>query len=541
MNSTTQREIDLTIVLDLIPHLDTNLSDAKEMTLGEFVRQNEEKITGGDPEHAEIFKILKEAVEGNKSYQDIVLVDVSATNGTKDWTDDLIQACTFRDADGNYYVTYRGTGNGRWADNGDGMTQQSTEMQEAAKDYFDQMAEEYLIEAKKNGKRVIVAGHSKGGNEAQYVYMASDYEGLIDNCYSYDGQGFSKKAIAWFKEKYGEAYEEKLSRMYSICGENDYVHDLGHVIIPDENTYFVETSGSGFVSLHDMRYMLTDDDGNYTGLQWNWENGTITHGEQGPVGKLAKRISEELMKLDEESLHDTAVALMYLFDLATNGGSIGNVDVNWEDYADLLTQGIPAIFQIIPSPKEGVDSFVEYLHEEFGYGGDVAAFIIECFLEISGVSDMLDKTELALKVIDLVLTGIDKLFDLIERMELPEKMKEFIFAIKDYAKKYIQEIIAKIKSMNAANKQAIANPQIVVDTFKLRDYASRLSDANRRISNLDGRMNSLYWKVGLLDLWDLVQANLLTGYSWRIMRAVSYLNNTASDFEKLETELVNKL
>lgn len=39
--------------------------------------------------------------------------------------------------------------------------------------------------------------------------MNSDYEALIDNCYSFDGQGFSKKAEAMFKKKYGERYKEK--------------------------------------------------------------------------------------------------------------------------------------------------------------------------------------------------------------------------------------------------------------------------------------------------------------------------------------------
>ena len=38
-----------------------------------------------------------------------------------------------------------------------------------------------------------------------------------------------------------------------------------------------------------------------------------------------------------------------------------------------------------------------------------------------------------------------------------------------------------------------------------------------------------------------MQADLLTGYSWRLQRAASYLNDTAFDFEKAENELVNSL
>jgi hypothetical protein len=47
--------------------------------------------------------------------------------------------------------------------------------------------------------------------------------------------------------------------------------------------------------------------------------------------------------------------------------------------------------------------------------------------------------------------------------------------------------------------------------------------------------------VGFLDLWNLIQADLLTGYSWRLNRCVNYLNQTASDFEAVETALTNQL
>ena len=97
------------------------------------------------------------------------------------------------------------------------------------------------------------------------------------------------------------------------------------------------------------------------------------------------------------------------------------------------------------------------------------------------------------------------------------------------------------KTHSAGYKEATIHPQVKVDTYKLRDYASRIYDVNRRISNLDGRMDSLYWRVGLLDLWNLMQADLLTGYSWRLLRAASYLNDTASDFDAIETELTNGL
>lgn len=78
---------------------------------------------------------------------------------------------------------------------------------------------------------------------------------------------------------------------------------------------------------------------------------------------------------------------------------------------------------------------------------------------------------------------------------------------------------------------------IVVDTYKLGQYAQRLSAVNRRITKLDDRLCSLYWKVGLQGLFDLMQAEAVTGYSWRLRRCQDYLTCTAADFEGVEKKL----
>ena len=47
---------------------------------------------------------------------------------------------------------------------------------------------------------------------------------------------------------------------------------------------------------------------------------------------------------------------------------------------------------------------------------------------------------------------------------------------------------------------------LIVDTYKLNQYAGRLSSVNNKINQLDSRLDSLYWRVGLLGLWNLIQA-----------------------------------
>lgn len=161
--------------------------------------------------------------------------------------------------------------------------------------------------------------------------------------------------------------------------------------------------------------------------------------------------------------------------------------------------------------------------------------------------------------IGLVYNCVVRVIDYVKNDVIP-KAKEFITWVADGVKKFgndLKEFADDLKNflsstvdkakdwynrnLNAGFKYASANPQIVVDTQRLRNYAERMKSVNKRISTLDGRLDALYWRVGLLDLWKLMQADLLTGYSWRLNRCISYLNETAADFENAEKALLNNL
>ena len=81
------------------------------------------------------------------------------------------KACTFQDPDsGEFYVVYKGTGDGEWPDNGRGMFEESTPQQEEAARYFDYVVEHNGLNEADN---ITVTGHSKGGNKSQYVTINS--------------------------------------------------------------------------------------------------------------------------------------------------------------------------------------------------------------------------------------------------------------------------------------------------------------------------------------------------------------------------------
>ncbi len=106
--------------------------------------------------------------------------------------------------------------------------------------------------------------------------------------------------------------------------------------------------------------------------------------------------------------------------------------------------------------------------------------------------------------------------------------------------KVIGAISEWVKNLNSGYKVATQAPVIKLDTTKLRTYAERLGVVNKRLSDLDSRLDTLYLKVGLRDLFNLIHADLLTGSSKRVSNCAKYLNDTADDFERVEREIVGQ-
>lgn len=542
MTNEVSNQIELSAVLDLVPYLDIKF-DEDCNTLSDIVTryQNNEEIS-----NKEEFQILKSFVSKNEEkYGNIELVNQSNMDSqkvpTEEWTDDYIQGCTFKDTDGNYYVTYRGTGDGRWKDNGDGLVMESTIMQDKAKEYFDKMAKEYFVDAKAEGKKIIVTGHSKGGNEAQYVYMNSDYEALIDNCYSFDGQGFSKKAEAMFKKKYGERYKEKIKKMYSICGENDYVHDMGIVIIPEENTYFVKTREESMKDLHSLTSMIGDKNGNYKGLSWSIVDNKIVNGEQGEIGKLSKKMSEEIMKLDEADLRATASTLMCLIDVVGNNPIIGDSDLKTED-VKILLENLPSILVKSVASKEGVDvlsevvgDWINDLCKKHGTGGVIGGFVA-IVLGASIANLLICKVEelyVMVYFVTSVMAKIEKITNIVG------KAKTCINDIYDYVINLIKQ---KIQRISQSGGSVVETHEISIDINSAYDYANQLRKIVKRISNLESRIDSLLRYEGMNIVIPMYNRNyMLNNQIYKLNSCINYLVNTAYDFETVENIINNSI
>ena len=358
----TEEEISLL----LTTYMYLNYQEADDgMTLSEVLSelQNQPEYQAGGL-HAGEFEILSKAAE-NPDIGELIIGNQSQLMGYDSGT----AACTFSSADDSHvFVVYRGTGDGEWPDNGIGMTEGATRQQERALRYFEEVVEREQI---REEQILVIAGHSKGGNKAQFVTMSTRYDKLLDVCYNVDGQGFSEKAVAGWQESHGEkGYRERTEKIIGIYGENDYVSGLGISIVPKKNIRYVSTpvEKKNFAGYHDVKYLF---DGVETDPVTG-ERKTVFHGQRNPyvegrgeLGSYAAVLSAALMGMEPGVRDGCAASLMQLMEL---GGSrktgLNGEKLSWSDVDEFVNQGIPSILKSLFSTREGLTLLQAALFED---------------------------------------------------------------------------------------------------------------------------------------------------------------------------------
>lgn len=253
--------------------------------------------------------ILKNAISDNKILANSQIINLTRSKSG-------LTACSFKKPDGNISVVFKGTGSGEWIDNGEGLSgisekntyitygkggkaiygqtiqnDYATDQQVAALNWF------RSIVAKNNWDihtAITVSGHSKGGNKAQFIAINSD---LVDDCYSFDGQGFSSEALVALKKKYGKKYENRRYNIRSFSADNDYVNVLGERLVPKQNIYYFESWGG----IHNIEAIL-DEKGNLR-----------PQSEQGRLSKYIETFSEDLMQMPPSIRQYATLGIMNIF------------------------------------------------------------------------------------------------------------------------------------------------------------------------------------------------------------------------------------
>lgn len=363
---------------------------------------------------------------------------------------------------------------------------------------------------------VAMAGHSLGGNLAEYATIASYKYGLDDNikqCVSMDGPGFSKEFI----DKYRDQIEKMSGVMYhprwSFVGtmlndlpgvEYQYVQVEAKVTKDEEGNEIVDEYNAA--TRHDTKYLVYD------------ENGKLVEGEQDDLSKITSVISEGVDHLPAP-IGNALITLV-------GGVWIG---FTWakENFLDDDGKLTPTGWGIVTGTVGLVA--VLGLKTVVVTVAAVAAAIISV-IAVAVITELVYDTVMI--VADAICDAVGQFFEWTG--EVSAEFRKTVLGMIGDASEWSNN------HFDSGYRIASADPTIRVDTAKLRAYAERLGKVNKRLAILDGRMDDLYFKVGLRDLFNLIQADLLTGSSWRITNCAKYLDETANDFDGTERNVVGQ-
>lgn len=239
-----------------------------------------------------------------------------------------MKSCVLTDTAGAVHIIFAGTGAGEWIDNGEGLSgvpeynlystydktghllfttpapmDYASDQQAEALNWFNKLCAQNNWHAP-----IIVSGHSKGGNKAQFVTINSE---LVTQCYSFDGQGFSPEAITMFQSHFPN-YETRRSKIYSISADNDYVNVLGERLAPNQNIFFLKSSdidGDPF-AYHYMETLLNTD-------------GELNpQAPQDEISEYIQNLSHTVMSMPPNERQHITLSIMSVFQHLLGNGAV---------------------------------------------------------------------------------------------------------------------------------------------------------------------------------------------------------------------------
>ncbi|MBQ7016709.1 MAG: DUF2974 domain-containing protein [Firmicutes bacterium] len=240
--------------------------------------------------------------------------------------------------------------------------------------------------------------------------------------------------------------------------------------------------------------------------------------------------------LPEEQRKAALMALLGCLVITEDGG-IG-LDLDLQNIIVALGTLLPTIIEAAESQgPAGVYAVLK----EFGVIDMVINFVEEhpfaaFAITVIGIL-MLDTIVNIIKIVEAITYIVEAFYTIVEKLsELAEEIKKFILDTLESIKEIIGQIKEYLRKNSPGGKYVRDNPYFSADPALLRDYARRLSNINSRLVSLDHDLNDLYWQVGLLDIWDILQANIITSYSVNVRLAQGYLNSAADKIEAADNK-----
>ena len=193
--STSQESRTIGDYIDGVLHNAAKIENDKEYSTG---------VTGAE------YKQIMWSIRPNEHLKNIIILQVHYES---DCAGGGRSALLYDPVGNEAIVAFKGTqSDAEWIDNVSGLYQVPTAFQTNALNWFRSLDLEGY-------DTITVTGHSKGGNKAKFITLMDN---RVDNCFSFDGQGFSDEFI----KKYAHQIIMNQKKILNIIEESDFVNIL---------------------------------------------------------------------------------------------------------------------------------------------------------------------------------------------------------------------------------------------------------------------------------------------------------------------------
>ncbi len=359
----------------------------------------------------------------------------------------------------------------------------------------------------------VATGHSLGGALADHAAIVSveEHIGNFSGAINFDGPGHSQEYIKKHLKALEQVSGKMIHKKASIVG--NLLFDLPGVaqdhIKTSNESRFIDKYGNPISTIDGIAYHFLEHDTQYWVLD---ENGNTVAGDQSEVEWAIEKLSRIIERLPPIIGNMLPEIVLY-----TVEGVAWISDMMENDPTLVKAISVAVITFVLNNPAViplsiGVVAELVVVIAVVAIGLVVGEVIIETLEKIA--------EEIAQGICKIVSWLSDK------ATELFEAITNAVNGARQWFREKTNKGIAYVQN----------NPYFKADTTSLREYAARLDRVNNRLRNLDNNMRSLYWQVGLLDLWDILRANMITSKSYSLNQAKKYLYNTADRLENAENK-----
>lgn len=426
--------------------------------------------------------------------------------------------CVLETDDNNAIVAFRGSESlsnyknlpSDWAEADAALLLDDVTLQESESEKFaDKLLSKGILDKYEN---ISVTGHSLGGELASHftVYCAESQTELfnkIDKCVNMDGPGHSTGYIKEHEEGIKTASSKIIHYKWSPVGDALLSlpgEDIVYLEVADQSKELNYLSNLAYeiIGRHSTKSLIFDKDGN------------AIRGEQCSYANKFQKVTELIDALGL-GLFAYSFIQFVVYDVLKQNGD-GSVGLTPYGTALVGVGALAVILSLIAFP-----GFREWVINK------ITKILVA--IAIGTAIDIWDKYG---NQIILIITN-----------ELKKVCNDFSKTIDDVKYNLLKSWQSLkntfyIRNNLGYNSYITENPYICVDTDLLRNYADRLSSLNSRIKNINSRMKNLYLNVGLKDLLNLIQADIVANYNYKIELCKNYLYNTADIFDNTENNII---